>query len=251
MLNRIIKIFFVLYIVILLTGCDYYSNVSTSITDIAIISISDERPADVVIRITGFHRDTCVSQPKVYYDRKGNTIQVSAKYNVGGGFGGCGDAETEVYGDVTIRKLEVGKYKIITHDTEQMQLHIEKDAAYVGTKRTPEDIDIIMKTLDGDELTEIPDDYSDPVKVILKLTFQSRFTCEPHHNIQIKRDELGVINADIVQVVPIDATCAPVLYPFPFSENYIPLYTTELTLGTYLSGVYRVNINNWHFTITI
>lgn len=253
--NRIIRILFVLYIVILLTGCDSGSGVPTTkmdITDIGIISISDERPADVVIRVTGWYKNTCVSQPKVYYDRNGNTIQVSAKYKAGGSSSGfCGQAITEVYGDVTIRKLEVGKYKIITHDTEQMQLHIEEDTAYVVTKGTLADIDIITKTLSEDELTEIPDDFSDPVQVILKVTFQSRFACEPDHNIQTEQDELGVINVDIMQVVPIDGTCEQVLYPYPFSENYIPLYTTELTLGTYPRGVYKVNINDWYFTITI
>lgn len=50
----------------LLTGCSGYETVGMPIVGVGVLSISENRPAEVVIGAIGIHHNTCVSDTKVY-----------------------------------------------------------------------------------------------------------------------------------------------------------------------------------------
>ena len=127
MLNRIDGItILILFVVVSLTGCDRYEKidmgvvvpptewesyekeVDIGIEAVDILSISQERPVEVLIGAVGSHFNTCVNRDaNVYYEREGNTIRLWASMKILDGYGViCGDAVTEAYGEVSVGNLE-------------------------------------------------------------------------------------------------------------------------------------------------
>ena len=84
--------------VIFFMGCDYldgHKDEGMGIHAVVIASVSSDRPAEVVIGAYGEHHNTCVSGAKVYANRDGNKIYLTAKKEIPLGPGGCGDAITD------------------------------------------------------------------------------------------------------------------------------------------------------------
>lgn len=78
------------------------------------ISISESRPADVIVTVYATSVDTCISIHEVDQERMGDTIFIRATILLPSGsvVFGCGDAITKVEEQVSIGKFTVGEYKV-------------------------------------------------------------------------------------------------------------------------------------------
>ena len=86
------------------------------------ISISESRPAEVIVTVYATSLDTCISVHKVHQERMGDTIFIRATILLPSGsvVFGCGDAITEVEEQVSIGKFTVGEYKVNVNGIEHM-----------------------------------------------------------------------------------------------------------------------------------
>lgn len=245
-------IIFVLCVVFLFTGCDIDEGrdetLGMGIYQAHILSISKDRPATVMIGAIGSHSNTCVNiNGTVYAELQGNTIQLNGTYE-GCHFGcTCGDLITEVYGEVIVKGLEVGEYKVVSGRQELLQFRIEDDAGY-----------IIMRPIIQPYL--IP--YTEPsfptdTPVTLQVSGYFRSECKPYLKTEIierypgaKASTIEIVVVDLYGEVPIDANCLPIINPYEIGNN--PQYIDEIELGTFSTiGTYKVVVNgeNYYFTI--
>ena len=223
----------------LFTGCDsgYESEVNMSIEVAGIVSISDDRPAKVVIGAFGYHSNTCVNRDgKVYANQSGSDIYLTGRMEIFVG-GECGASVTEAYGEVTVWELEVGEYKIMSgYDSELQRFRIESDAAYVDIDPIIYDFTVSPIVPDSGELEDTS--YHVTVSISSVHIAVSEIGCEPILKTDIERTG-DVINIDLWRVVPnTDSGCDIVIDPFP-----TPRYNTEIELGTFSVGSYKVVIN--------
>ena len=236
MLYRISGILILAGLVVLITGCDYldgHKDVDMPITVAGLVSISDDRPAEVVIGVFGFNNDTCVnSEGKVFADRDGNKIHLTGKMEVPLGPGGCGDAITDVYGEVTVKDLEVGEYIIVGNfknteykdNYEVGRFRIESDAAYMGVEpvkmyskkslKLPTELDVILSPVvpDDGEFEDTSYHVKSIVDIVqlyinnVYLIDEYKDPCyEPIYKTDIERTG-DVINLDIWRLVPTGCT---------------------------------------------
>ena len=267
-------------LVVLFTGCDYLDGAKDEdmpINMAALVSISDDRPAKVVIGALGDHYNTCVnSEAKVSASRDGNKIHLTAKKEVPLGFGGCGDAVSNVYGEVTVKNLEVGEYIIegdwinreYKDNYEVGRFRIESDAAYMEVEpiklyskeysKPPTELDIILSP-------KVPDDggfenTSYHVKIIVdivKLYIDNTYLFDEHKNpcyepiykTDIERTG-DVINLNIWRLVStIDSRCT-----LEMGEDSFPPYygsKAEIDIGIFSPGLYTVFIKGEEFYFNV
>ena len=142
-------------ILLMFAGCDRLTlkTVNIRIEAVDIASISEERPAEVLFAIGGIKADGCdPSIQKVHAQRVGNTIFLEAtgseeRFDSGGY---CTSMVESTAGTIVVKALEVGEYKVATHDGfELLQFRIEKGTSYVGKKAGIGDITVEMKTSEG------------------------------------------------------------------------------------------------------
>ena len=250
--------YYLLMFILFLAGCGYLDgekNENMVLLAAHVVSISKSRPAKVVIAGHGSHRNTCVNSTAIISAKlKGNKIQLTAKKEVPIGFGGgCGDAETEIYGEDTL-KLDVGEYIIVGKDirgneVEWGRLRIEPDAAYVDVELV--DFSLIIS----------PPSSSTSDHFHLKLGVDLYFYNEIYYFSECGEPEIktdvnragGVVNIDMSRVVPItDTGCKIRVAPFEVDKRredpsrkrttYEP-YNTEIELGTFTKGSYRMILN--------
>ena len=280
MFYRVSGILILAGFVVLFIGCDYLDGHKDEYMPIevaALVSISDDRPAEVVIGAFGTHYNTCVnSEAKVYASRDGNKIHLTAKKEVPLGFGGCGDAVSEVYGEVTVKNLEVGEYIIegdwinreYKDNYEVGRFRIEPDAAYMeiepiklyskAYRKLPTELDVIFSPIvpengesedtsyhvkivvDIVELyrdnTYLPDEYKDPCY-------------EPIYKTDTERTG-DVINLNIWRLVStIDSSCT-----LDMSSEAFDLYygsKAEIDVGIFSPGLYTVFIKGEEFYFNV
>jgi len=149
MLNRIIcSVVLMLFSVVSFIGCGFIgTKESVPVEKVGLLYVSENRPATVLIGVLGWHHNTCVDgDAKISADRDGKTIHLTATMRVYSGFGGCGDAVSDVYGEVTVRNLEVGEYKVMYGDRELLKFRIAEDAGYVKSGPIVEYLEFTMKT---------------------------------------------------------------------------------------------------------
>ena len=246
-----VSFLFVLFVIISCIGCDkifedeiYFAGP----TGIGIVSISEDRPAEVLINVAGFGGTGCGPIPfrNVYADRVENTIFLKPTVLKGSGAGGgytCSAIE-EFYGEVTVKDLEVGEYRIVSNDRERLRLRIEKETAYVLLKPIIKDITVQMKTSEGIERF---DSFQDPwietaetvqVTIGVEGYFDYGIRCEFEEMTDIER-EAEDINVDISSEVLI-ADCMAGIIRFIGGG---PDYDAEIDLGLFGPGDYRVNVN--------
>lgn len=194
------------------------------------ISISESRPAHVMITATGFHRNTCVSLHEIHHARKGNTISIWGTQRVSPG-GVCGQAVTEVQGQVSIGELAVGEYKVIASDLELI-FHIEEDESWII--RSP-----LIKRISF-SISE-----SVPAQVIVNV---EGYVCqagipflETH-----QRQEGDTIYIQMTGKVPSSIRCPVVTHwdaiIHPLSSSFTK-YQNQISIGEFTPGNYKVVIN--------
>ncbi|MDE0325751.1 MAG: hypothetical protein OXN27_17690 [Candidatus Poribacteria bacterium] len=273
---RYIGISILVVLVVCGTGCDYvededgYADEDMTIKAAYLTSVSSVRPAEVTIGAIGWHNDTCVgSEAKVYANREGNKIYLSAQKKVPTGTGACGAAVTGVRGEVTLKNLDIGEYIILDEDEKRVfnisdengyssfgfggelgRFRIEPGAAYMEIKPAEFYIrDVYF--LGDDESTEldvslspiVPDsgeleDTSYQVKAAIDIgEFHYELNCEPIYKIDIEHTA-NVINLDIWHLIPsIGSGCALVIAD---SELYPDLREIQIDLGTFSWGSYNL-----------
>ena len=250
-MNRII--IFVLSIAVILAGCGLlYDSEDMWIETAGILSISDDRPAKVVIGAVGSHSNTCVDiDAKVYAEREGNTIRIWGKNRVPRGPGGCGDAVTETYGEVTVKGLKEGEYKVVTAGRELFKFRIEKDTSYVMTGPIINHIYVVKKEPVSTELAGLSEGSPDPVKVTIGVEGFFDSKCASDLKTNIGYDSNGDLTVDISGDIPvINSECALIVNPRQIWNN--PKYYTEIELGIfYTDKRIRMFVNGKKFSLYI
>lgn len=269
---RYIGVPILVVLVVCVTGCDSvedeygYADEDMTINAAYLTSVSGVRPAEVTIGAMGWHLTTCVDlEAKVYANREGNKIYLTAQKKVPTGDGYCGQSVTRVYGEVTLKNLEVGEYIILDGDDfdrvdprrsfgfdgELGRFRIESGAAYMEIKPT-EFYTRGTYFLGDDESTEldvrlspiVPDsgeleDTSYQVKAAIGIgEFYYDSNCEPIYKIGIERTA-NVINLDIWRLIPsIGSGCALLIES---KDLYPKLRKIQIDLGTFSWGSYNLN----------
>lgn len=247
MRNRISSIVILgLCILISFTACDtdLSKDERMEIEEVGILSVSEERPAEVVIGVVGSDKGhRCVNtEAKVYANLKGNTIRLTALMQVPTGIVDCARTSPEVYGEVTVSDLESGTYRVMQDDSELLHFHISDDAGYVYTGPKIDCIEVTFTDSSGAQLIDLPEDYADPVQVTIRVQGYFNSKCESYLKTYIHQDFWNDINVDISGDVPIVNTdCALVLNPYEGYKN--SPYFAEIDLGTFPPGNYSVVVN--------
>ena len=245
-------VIFVLFVIVSCIGCyrdEIYYRGSTAI---GIVSISEDRPAEVLMSVAGV-TEGCGPTPfrNVYADRVENTIFLKATVLESHNGGYTCSAIDELYGEVTVKDLEVGEYKIVANDREHLRLRIEKETAYVLLKPIIKDITVQMKTSEGIERFDSFQDpwieTAEPVQVTIGVEgyFDYGIRCEFEEMTDIAR-EAEDINVDISSEVLIADCIADVSI-----LNGGALYDAEIDLGLFGQGDYRVNVNGHEVRFSI
>lgn len=256
-------------------GCDYpdgHKDEDMGIYAASLVSLSNDRPAEVVIGAFGYHGDTCVnSEGKVSAKRDGNKIYLTAKKEIPLGPGECGDAVTDVYGEVTVKNLEVGEYILIAvyaaYENEVGRFRIESDEAYINVKpagmdeSSPESL-VPLDVIISPKVPEAggSEDAAYPVQIVVdivgfRIDIDDKYSsdlknpgCQPVYKTDIERTE-EVINLEIWRLLPhAGAYCAldeiDVYWPSIFYPTTIK---TEIDIGTFSAGSYIVSIKGIKF----
>lgn len=276
---RISSIIISTVFIIFFLGCDYldgHKDVDMAIHAVVISSVSSDRPAEVVIGAYGAHYNTCVSGTKVYANRDGNKIYLTAKKEIPFGLGSCGDAVAELYGEVTVKNLEVGEY-IIMEDVvpseyyenyELGRLRVESDAAYMQIKPTKmyadmhnkpyrytDKLDVILSPIvPGNGKFE---DTVYHVKIMVDIVeFHIDMTrvfdeykvpgCEAIYKADIERTE-NVINLDIWRLVRHTDSGCLINRGIGVLTLWLNATKAEIDIGTLSAGSYTVFIEGVEF----
>lgn len=232
-----------MFIVLFITGCGYfdgYETVDMGVEDVSVLSISEQRPADVTFAIGSFYHNTCVSTPKVYAVRENQTIKVGGTMDVCPTCT-CGDAISDIQGKALVENLEVGEYNIVGEFGELMSLHIEDATAFVVKRPHIVDVRLSVRTDDSVEWHEFMKNNPDAVTVTAHV--QGYFTrrCQPLLSTHIDRKGDDIV-VDIAAEMSIDSECQYNLNPYERNSDY---YETQIELGKIPPGRYAVKINNW------
>ena len=268
MLYRICGILFAVFFI----GCDFreYEEEDMGIELAFISSISDDRPADVVIGALGSHSNSCVKPAaKVSVNRDGNIIYLTGThetYTHFGGGGSCFDSITYSYGEVTVKNLEVGEYIVFSYYGtsyyernyyELARFRIESDAAYMYVKTSynsnnPQhnELDVILSPIVPD--TGELDDTSYQVKIgvyIAEYFINPEYALEKDKNpdclpiyktyIECRQD---VINIDIWRIV-VDTDTGCTINRSSLGPEGSYFAKTEIDIGTLSTGKYTLFIN--------
>ena len=256
MLSRISGIIILMLFVRLFTGCDYLDgskDVDMWIEAAGVVSVSRDRPADVVIGAVGSHRNTCVGRnPEVYATREGNNIHLTAKKEIPTAFSMCGEAVTYVYGEVTMENLKVGEYKILDDTSHELgRFRIEEHAAYVDIEPIINGFIVSPIFRDTEELEETF--YSVEVSIGIEIHEKSCDLPTPRIRLWTDREETeGVISIDIKRVVPnVDSPCGVISLYEPTKYYGSWIHNTEIYLGAFSAGSHSVVISGMKYLFDI
>ncbi len=240
----IILSFFIFYS----TGCDFLNDSEEfegSPHEAYILSISDDRPAEVTVGWKYYASDGCISATGVSAERGSNNIYLTIKESIYTGPDECTAAVEEIYGEFTVKNLEVGEYVIKGNDdnTEEFgRLRIEPNTAYsfVGFRR----LNFIIKAVTPNDEEHIGDTYH----VTAVLGLPGEYNCEPIVKTDIERMQ-DVINIEAWQVVP-KTDCQIILDPFNTTDQHERKFI-DIDLGTFSAGSYTLIINNIEDTFEV
>lgn len=86
------------------------------------ISISESRPADVIVTVYATSSDTCISIHEVHQERVGDTVFICATVMLpsGSAIFACGAAVTKVEEQVSIGEFTVGEYILNVNGIEHI-----------------------------------------------------------------------------------------------------------------------------------
>ena len=240
----------------LFAACDFLDE-NIGIQTAGVVSTSMDSPserdtiAEVVIGAFGANSNTCVGKLKVFADREGNNIYLTAKMETSPVIGFCGDAVTEVYGEVTVKNLEVGEYKILDDNSRSELGRFRIEPTWPWTYVVHVDVDAIITGFIASASTIDPDNYQVTARIRIAELYEPH--CQPLPRLILRTDteEIeDVINVNIECMVPnIDPGCAVVVNSYPHTERsefpgYLYTYNTEVYLGVFSAGSHSVVINN-------
>ncbi len=245
-MRRIVVLGLLLF-VISFAACDMSKEVETRIEKVSILSVSEDRPAEVLLGVVGSSpEEWCANRyAKVDADRKENTIRLSITMEVPTGLVDCVAPITEVYGEVTVKNLETGTYSVVQDDRELLHFHIGTDASHADLGPVIESIDVAIKTYDGAEPIGPWVETSLPVDVTINVRGYFDSQCMSYLDTYVYRAEFGFVVVDISGHVPItNGECALSIEPYenPVNSPY-DLYAAEIDLGTFSTGDYKVIVN--------
>lgn len=191
------------------------------------ITISEDRPAHVMVTVTGSHSNTCVSIHEVHHQRQGNTIRIWGTKMVPDGSGdgdfACGDAVTEVKKQVSIGEFTVGAYKIIAGNLEHV-FRIEDNESWTIRYPTIDKVNISISE-------------SKPAQVTVNIEGRFWEECIPFLKTHQKR-EGNTIYIQITGEIPSSVHC-----PLPkFLEDGVE-YKNQIPIGEFSTGTYNVVFN--------
>ena len=225
-------------------GCDGSETINTYPGAVAVLSISESRPAN--IRIGGIfrHHNTCVSsETKMYADVVGKKIYLRGKMNACSTGCICGQAVTESYGEIDVKNLEVGEYSIVSPDGIVLtRLVIESNNAYFVPSIHYLYIDKPSKVLNG-ELYLVRVSMNFPFK---GMNIGCKSNAIIHTYIDRKPDIIHItLHADIPKN---NSGCH---YVMNIHEQYNAIDREEINLGMFGSGDYELNINGYETSFYI
>lgn len=242
----------------LLTGCDSLDgskDVDMWIEAAGVVSVSDDRPAEVVIGAVGVNSNTCVNRNgEVYATREGNNIRLTAKMEVPVGPSLCGAMITYVYGEVTVKNLKVGEYKILDDSSRELgRFRIEANLAYVDIEPIVNGFIVSPMFRDNEEF----EDTSYYVEASIGIEEFHEIVCETIPRTVLWTDRGGteaVISVDIKRVVPnaADSSCGVISISQPTEAYYSSqIHNTEIYLGLFSAGSHSVVINGMNYIFDI
>ena len=206
----------------------------------SILSISDNRPAEVTIGWMTSVADGCSGAKGVSAKRDGNNIYLAIKKSksTGSSFA-CTLAVEDIYGAFTVKNLEVGEYIIRGHHQKKElgRFRIEPDTAYSTITTGP------RFRIDDEEKE---DTYH--VTAVLPLYGYRKIGCEPIVKTDIERTQ-DTINIAAWEVIPKtdcqiiqDTFLIPEAEAIPIADRY-ESFPIDIDLGTFSTGSYTVIIN--------
>ncbi len=239
------RILFLFSVVVLLItnmisffGCSLYEDDGHLVIEDAYIegieiSISESRPAQVMVTATASHRNTCVLSLEIHQTRSGNTISLWGEMEVIEGT--CGQAVTEIQKQVSIGEFTIGEYKVIAGDLE-FAFHIEDDESWIIRKPIIEDIEFLLSESRPAQVSVNVEGYF----CGLGLPF-----FETH-----QRQEEDTLYIQITSKVPSSIPCPLGTRDFLRHAWGIGKYEKEISIGEFMPGHYRVVVNDiegWFF----
>ena len=228
------------------TGCGFLNDseeYEASPHEAYILSISDDRPAEVTVGWKYYASDGCVSATGVSAERSSNNIYLTIKESIYTGPDACTDAVEEIYGEFTVKNLEAGEYIIKgnNNNTEEFGwLRIEPDTAYSFVDSGSPLFSTKAVTPNDEE--HIGDTYH----VTVSFSLPGWYNCEPIIKTNIERTQ-DVINIEAWQVVP-KTDCQIMLDPLTDQYEYKFI---DIDLGTFSAGSYTVIINDIEDTFEV
>ena len=232
-------LFFLSVVVLLITNmisffsCSPHSVIEDAYIEGVEISISETRPAQVVVTATAFYRNTCVSGLEIHQKRSGNTISLSGEMEIIDIAGmDCGDMITDIQEQISIGEFTVGEYKVIADDLEAV-FHIEDDESWVIGNPLIEDVEVLVSE-------------SAPAQVVVNVEGYVWKGCMPFLKTRQKQ-EGDTTYIQITGKVPGDVRCPVVINRDVLFDGMIR-YQNEISIGEFTLGHYRVivgNIERW------
>ena len=258
MLSRVRSIIILTLFVHLFAGCDYLDgdkDVEMWIEAAGVVSVSYDRPAKVVIGAVGVHSNTCVRSrnAEVYATREDNNIHLTAKKGIPYIPSLCGSTVTGVYGEVTLKNLKVGEYKILDDTSRELgRFRIEENRAFVDVKPIINGFIVSPIFRDNDEL----EDTSYSVSASIGIEEVHEVGCDLIVPRTILRRDLKetepVINIDIRRVVPnVDSPCGVISFYQPPEDYGTWTYNTEIYLGVFSAGSHSVVLSGMNYLFDI
>ncbi|MDE0467645.1 MAG: hypothetical protein OYL97_11350 [Candidatus Poribacteria bacterium] len=250
-MHRMSGVIILTLLVHLFTGCDYrdgWEDVGMEIEAAGVVSVSDDRPAEVVIGAVGVNMNTCVDpNAKVYATREGNNIYLTATMERPSGPVGCFQAETDVYGEVTMKNFKVGEYKILADISSELgRFRIEENAAYVDIE--PIINGFIVYPMRPDE------DTSYYVEASIGIEEAHEIVCDLIPRTTLWTVRSGDLNFDIRRIVPKNAgsSCGIISLGQPNDIGYTSwTHNTEIYLGVFSAGSHSVVIDGMNYLFDI
>ena len=223
-------------------GYEEYKEYDSDPQLASILSISDNRPAEVTIGWMTSVADGCWGATGVSAKRDGNNIYLAIKtsQSTGSSFA-CTLAVEDKYGAFTVKNLEVGEYIIRGHHhkKELGRFRIEPDTAYSTITTVP-------RFRVDDEEKE--DTYH--VTAVLPLYGSRKIGCEPIVKMDIEHTQ-DAINIAAWEVIP-KTDCQIIqdifLIPDQYESKRIDI---DIDLGTFSTGSYIVIINGSEYTFEV
>ncbi len=241
-----VSFLFVLCVIVLCIGCGESDEVYIDAW-IKNVCISEKSPVEVQIHLSGMGGDGCGRRPfkNIYVDRVGNRIileptAIASHYT--GGYT-CSSFIT-YYGDITLKDLDVGEYEIRGTSGASVWLRIEERSAFVRRSVRIKEITLEVKTSEGIKRFEA---YPRPLIAVPDPLI------ETDGPVQVTMGVKGIFDVseieDLSKITSIKRVTEEMTVKIPGEVQIINClqdlshwYDTEIDLGLFEPGDYRVNV---------